>query len=534
MLSLGKPWRLLLLSLSLVALLLSACDVPGSGISFSSLAAPKYPARALVRRFDLVAGQRLRDVTGDFSVRQSGADTGILLLPREKIEIFASGKAKVQPGGTPSQPDGTGVFQCVKSAMPEPSLPCYSVVYSIGLYGRAGEVGARVEFAPTSAGNLFLGINAPRISTNSGSFHMTVLIIPPGAVAGLWATPADSFNVQGTSITLSAYAFGQNVTKLVVNFTLVTGQTSIPLCSVSSGVGNRYTCNWDLRHNGTYISSGKSVLGFSIGSHPQAGVVLAPVPNPDGLRTGIITYEKTQFSSNYAGYAAIDFSGAKTFQSVSGSWTVPVANCSRGEDSDVAIWIGMTPAPRNPASDNPYYPPVSPIYQIGTDSGCSGGRPHYFIAWEQFPQPLVAQPFPLQPGYVVTTAVSFQPGASGRGDFMLSISISKMIGDGSTRGLYTFQTPPLTGDTSASAMAECIVEAPTQVDPNTNQSQLEQLTNFGHVDFTCNYNNNEPIADGPQDYVYKMEADSFLPVLKAAPSNLDSTGAIFTVTWNHS
>jgi hypothetical protein len=82
-------------------------------------------------------------------------------------------------------------------------------------------------------------------------------------------------------------------------------------------------------------------------------------------------------------------------------------------------------------------------------------------------------------------------------------------------------------------MAECIVEAPTLVDTGTGQFQLEQLTNFGHVDFTCNYNNDEPIADGPQDYLYKMSADSFIPTLKATTSDLDSTGATFTVTWNH-
>ena len=533
MLSTSKPWRLMLPILLLVALLLSACDAFGSDVSLSPLAVPRLPTRALVHRFDLSARQGLRDVTSDFSTLASGADTGILIQPREKIEIFASGQANVQPGGKPSQPDGTGASQCLKSTMPEPALPCYSVIYSIGLYGRAGEVGARVEFQPTVTGNLFLGMNAPHLSANSGSFHITILIIPPGAVAGLWATPADSFSVQGTSMTLSAYAFGQNVTNLAVNFTLMTGQTPMSLCTASETVGDLFTCNWDLTHNGTYLGNGKSVLGFTINSQPQGGAAPAPLNNPDGLRAGTITYEKSQLSSNYAGYAAIDFTGAKTFQSVSGSWIVPTATCSGGENSDSAIWIGMTPAPRNPASDNPFYPQDNPIFQIGTDSGCSGGQPDYFIVWEQFPQPSVALSFPLQPGYLVTTAVTFQQGAFQRGNYTLSISVSKMIGPNASQGLYSFQTPPLAGNLNASAMAECIVEAPTLIDPNTNQPQLEQLTNFGHVNVTCNFNNDEPIANGPQDYIYKMTADSFLQTQKATTSNLDASGATFTVTWNH-
>src|SRR5581483_2322088 len=97
-------------------------------------------------------------------------------------------------------------------------------------YGRAGEVGTHVGFSAATTGNLFLGLNAPHLSTSSGSFHVTVLIIPPGTMTGLWGTPEDKFNVQGTSMMLSAYAFGQNVTNLTVNFTMQVGQTTVPLC----------------------------------------------------------------------------------------------------------------------------------------------------------------------------------------------------------------------------------------------------------------------------------------------------------------
>lgn len=533
MLSINKACRLMLLSLPLVALLLSACDA--SSLGTSAVVAPRLPARPLVRKFDLPARQGLRDLTGAFSTRQSGADTGILLLPREKVEIFASGKAAVQPGGKLSAPDGNGTFQCIESAMPEPALPCYSVIYSVGIYGRAGEVGTHVGFSAATTGNLFLGLNAPHLSASSGSFHVTVLIIPPGTMTGLWGTPEDKFNVQGTSMMLSAYAFGQNVTNLAVNFTMQVGQTTVPLCMASAGADDLFRCNWDLTRNGAYLNNGTNVLGFTVNGSPQGNASLAQVVNPDGVRNGTITYEKTQFSSNYAGYAAIDFSGATRYQEVIGSWTVPTATCSGGEDSDSAIWVGMTPAPGNPTSDNPIYQADSPIFQIGTDSGCSAGQPHYFVGWEAFPRPLVVQSFALRPGDMVTTTVTFQQGAFQRGNFTLSILVSRMLNGSTTAsaGVYNYQTPPLPGDVSAAAMAECIVEAPTLINPNTMQSQLEQLTNFGHVSVSCNFNNNQPVANGPQDYIYKMTTDSFLPTPKATPSALDASGSTFTVTWNH-
>ena len=527
MLSINKPCRLMLLSLSLVTLLLSGCSASSPGASTSI--APKYPAQPLVHKFDLSARQGLRDLTSDFSVREPGADTGILLLPNEKVEIFASGKADVQPGGNPTEPDGTGTFQCIESTMPEPSLPCYSIIYSVGIYGRAGEVGAHVAFNPTAVGNLFLGMNAPRLSTNSGLFHMTVLIIPSGTITGFWAAPDDRFSVQGTSMTLSAYAFGQNVTNLAVNFTITVGQASIPLCSALASVGNLYTCNWDLTRNGTYLNNGKNALGFSVNGKQPNGAALAVI-NPDGLRTGMITYEKPQLSNNYAGYAAIDFTGATTYQEVSGSWTVPTASCSNGETSDAAIWVGMTPSPQNPASDSPIYRSDSPIFQIGTDSGCFEGQPHYFIAWEAFPQPLMVRTFALRAGDLVTTTVIFKQStfAFQQGDFMLSIDVHRLPGTNSITpvDVYNYQAPPLSGDVTATAIAECVVEAPTT---NT----IELLTNFGQVNVTCHLNINQPIADGPQDYIYKMETDSFLPTPKATTSALDASGSTFTVTWNH-
>src|SRR5713101_5118436 len=91
----NKSCRLMSLHMLLVIVLfLSGC----SGIS--SQGAPslalKTPTHPIIHKFDLSAQQGLRDITGDFSVRQSGSDTGITVLPSEKVGIFATGSANLQ------------------------------------------------------------------------------------------------------------------------------------------------------------------------------------------------------------------------------------------------------------------------------------------------------------------------------------------------------------------------------------------------------------------------------------------------------
>ena len=85
MTSFKKTCRVMLLCIPLVMLFfLSGCNDAGPGIS--STVNPKLPAKALVHKFDLSARQGLRDLTADFSVREPGADTGVSLLPSEKVE----------------------------------------------------------------------------------------------------------------------------------------------------------------------------------------------------------------------------------------------------------------------------------------------------------------------------------------------------------------------------------------------------------------------------------------------------------------
>lgn len=222
----------------------------------------------------------------------------------------------------------------------------------------------------------------------------------------------------------------------------------------------------------------------------------------------MVRYVESQPNYTYAGYAAMDFTRPAAYQKVTGRWTVPPAQCSPGENSLSAIWVGMTSG----ASDQ------SLLAQLGTYSGCQAGTPMYSMWWETFPAPSVLIDRPLQPGDTVTATVAFQ-----QGGFQLSIDAPK-------EGVHFSTTQA--GKVSDTSVAECIVEAPTILyDPVKNTGQIAQLTNFGQTSIRCQLNNNEPIADGPQDVVFQMQTNA--GISKAVTSALDQAGTTFTVQWHH-
>ena len=82
--SINTSGRLILRYTVLVILLvLSGCsETTSEATSPIPLNIPKRPA---IHTFDLSARQGLRDITGDFSACTCGADTGIMVLPGEKV-----------------------------------------------------------------------------------------------------------------------------------------------------------------------------------------------------------------------------------------------------------------------------------------------------------------------------------------------------------------------------------------------------------------------------------------------------------------
>lgn len=498
--------RLSVLSRLLIFVLffaMSGCTGGGGNLSIYQ----DVRIRPVIHRFALSARQRLRDLSNDISPHLVGADSGITVRPGEKVEIFANGVARSGSGQGLLGPGGA--IGCHTLQMPEPALTCYAVIYSVGVHGRAGEVGPHISLLPAVIGNLFLGINAPDVRTNSGSFQLTVVVVPDGTFTGLWASPQQGFAVQGTSLSLSAYVFTQAAILAGVSFTLtLPGRAAVSICqAVQSGV-DLYTCSWDLLVNGEMFPNGQVTVGLSLVGSTIHGSTATPVVNPDGVLTGTVTSVQTQVTDNYAGYAATDFAHPAAYQQVSGRWTVPPAVCLPGEESDASLWVGMT----SDASSQ------SLLAQLGTATDCQGGQPLYYMWWELYPAPSVQLDFPLQAGDQVSATVMF-----GDGMFRLGLAVPD-------EGVHF--SVVRAGKVSDTSVAECIVEPATIIDnPGTSQGHLQHLTNFGQVTVHCQLNGKQPIAAGPQDILYQMQTNT--GVAKAFTSVLDASGTTFTVRWHH-
>src|SRR5258707_1289536 len=107
----SKSCRLMLLHVLLVILLfLSGC----TGISSSTLSTSfTFPALPIIRKFDLSARQGLRDRAGDFSVHAGGADTGIAVLPGEKVQFSVTVPGQAAVTACESIASGEDTYTCV-------------------------------------------------------------------------------------------------------------------------------------------------------------------------------------------------------------------------------------------------------------------------------------------------------------------------------------------------------------------------------------------------------------------------------------
>ena len=81
-------------------------------------------------------------------------------------------------------------------------------------------------------------------------------------------------------------------------------------------------------------------------------------------------------SANWSGYVLQDSLGAGLqFTSVTGTWTVPVANCTSAPNSSAAFWVGL-----GGSSDA-----ATGLEQTGTGSDCSNGTAKYYAWYEILP-----------------------------------------------------------------------------------------------------------------------------------------------------
>ncbi len=128
-----------------------------------------------------------------------------------------------------------------------------------------------------------------------------------------------------------------------------------------------------------------AVLCFGVGGFLQAGGQNQGIltPHQHGrARFRHLRSDGTADAYNWAGYAVAAATPPATetsptgvqVTSVTGSWVVPVVDCSGKSTQYASFWVGI---------DGWYSPTVE---QIGTDSDCSSGTPSYYAWYEFYPE----------------------------------------------------------------------------------------------------------------------------------------------------
>ncbi|HEY4384876.1 MAG TPA: G1 family glutamic endopeptidase [Ktedonobacteraceae bacterium] len=486
------PYRkfvILPLLLVLLTLLAGCANVPISHTSSS----PK--AHASIHTFSLPFTQHLHDLANVFDVQQSASDTGIAIVPGEEVIIQNIGVASAR--GTDQSATSNPLSQtCPSQTLPEPALPCHTLLFSIGLFGQVNSVPSETHFTARQGGTLFLGVNTPFGATDTGTtaYEVKVITVPQGGAEGLWQYPTNNFLFRGEKTVLSMQAFSRPGLIQQVQFTAtVAGKAPIPICSATKPTGTTYSCTWNLA--GAGFSGDKTTLGFEIITSTHEHIV-----NPDGQRHGSVRSSSAAVSSNYAGYIAQQ-AGGSNFSSVESSWNMPTVTCSPGETSEVAFWTGLT---GNQSQHNT-------IAQVAVIASCHSGRASYGADWELFPATAQTIAHTVQPGDTISARVAYQ-----NGQFQLTMH------DAQQGWSFSVNRP---GSASNATVAECITEAPTLIQAGT-QHNITDLANFGRVNMSCQADGT-PIGAYPQLSQYQMIAAN----ATASTSGLNSSGSEFSVTW---
>lgn len=221
-----------------------------------------------------------------------------------------------------------------------------------------------------------------------------------------------------------------------------------------------------------------------------------------------------QASANWAGYVDRGSStNPVTYSTVAGSWREPPVDCSQGGTSASGFWIGLGGAAG-----------ITNLEQIGTASGCDQGQSIHYAWYEMYPAP----PQPV-PGVVVKPSDSLHAEVTykGQGVFLLAISDS-------TQGWnFTTEQPGPVAETERGT-AEWIAEDPTIFLAGGSSMLNPPLANFGTVLFYDCLADGKAISSGPVIEADVMTTDGTPSgTIKAAPSNLDSSGTAFGVIWDH-
>lgn len=312
----------------------------------------------------------------------------------------------------------------------------------------------------------------------------TTLSIPP-TVDTAWTA------VNPASVTAGSTTVGAGTITITVN--------GVPVCSYTAGASSGCTlANLPLGTDQVQASySGNAIPPYD-SSSASATVSVIPVQQAS----------QAEGSSNWAGYVDT----GDTYTAVSGSWTVPAANCAGAVATTSSSWVGIDGGTQSDDTN---------VEQIGTDSNCVlplEGNGSYWAWFEMAPSgPVVigvgSQNYAVYPGDSMSASVTSTGTA---GSYTLKI-------EDNTQG-WTYSTAQSNPDATG-ATAECIEERPSALGL--------PLANFGSITFTqCK----AAARNGPETplwdhsyYASYMYSASGTPL--AQPSALSDDGTQFTVTW---
>jgi hypothetical protein len=209
-------------------------------------------------------------------------------------------------------------------------------------------------------------------------------------------------------------------------------------------------------------------------------------------------------STNWSGYAGLGIPGS--FTTVSASWAEPKATCGKGT-SLAAFWVGLDGL----SSSDPT------VEQDGTLIECMGGTASYYDWWETYPGNAVQLQNMVAPGDIISAQVMYN------GSYAMSVT------DNSDPNASFTVNEPCGAAQCENESAEWIAEAPCCKSGST----VYNLSDFGEWKATETQTTYEgtvgPIEISPTVYEISMIDPS--KAVKARPTALKQTGALFKVKW---
>ena len=213
-------------------------------------------------------------------------------------------------------------------------------------------------------------------------------------------------------------------------------------------------------------------------------------------------------STNWAGW----LNTGSTFTDARASWTQPAASCPTAAPKYSSFWVGLDGYNSNS------------VEQIGTDSDCFGtNHPVYYGWFEMFPAAPVTlsrQTYPIGPGDAMSAVVS-----------VTGTQFNFELVNWTRRWVYKATRYSSTARRSS---AEWIVEAPSGC--NVYGCEVLPLADFGSMSFS----HASTVGNGRLAVISTFRNDALVmvnstrTVIKSVPSELNSSGSGFSLSWKHS